>query len=135
MCVYVCMDTTCVSRYVSVSVCVCTGVWLQSVCLFTRVRVCVSLYTCVCKCVCMRPYYRPRYYMSLHPCVCVWIQGGEDSQDALSCRSFPAKEPIIIGLFCGKCLKLQVIFAKEPLKACFYIHEDKGIACLHRHDV
>jgi len=30
------------------------------------------------------------------------IQGGEDPQDALSCRSFSAKEPLIIGLFCGK---------------------------------
>ena len=29
-------------------------------------------------------------------------QGGEDPQDALSCRSFFAKEPLIIGLFCGK---------------------------------
>ena len=40
---------------------------------------------------------------------CVWhdthsiIQGGEDPQDASSCRSFFAKEPRIIGLFCGKC--------------------------------
>jgi len=30
------------------------------------------------------------------------LQGGEDSQDALSCRSFSAKEPLIIGLFSGK---------------------------------
>jgi len=30
------------------------------------------------------------------------MQGGEDSQDALSCRLFFAKEPLIIGLFCGK---------------------------------
>jgi len=28
------------------------------------------------------------------------IQGGEDAQDALSCRSFFAREPLIIGLFC-----------------------------------
>ena len=28
--------------------------------------------------------------------------GGKDPQDALSCRSFFAKEPLIIGLFCGK---------------------------------
>jgi len=116
-------------------VCVCVPVCGYNLCVYSHECVCVSLSIRACVSVCMRPYYRPRYYMSLHPCVCVWIQGGEDSQDALSCRSFPAKEPIIIGLFCGKCLKLQVIFAKEPLKACFYIHEDKGIACLHRHDV
>jgi len=29
------------------------------------------------------------------------IQGGEDAEDALSCRSFFAKEPLIIGHFCG----------------------------------
>ena len=28
--------------------------------------------------------------------------GGEDSWEGLSCRSFSAKEPLIIGLFCGK---------------------------------
>jgi len=30
------------------------------------------------------------------------IQCGEDAYDALSCRSLAAKEPLIIGLFCGK---------------------------------
>jgi len=30
------------------------------------------------------------------------VQGGEDPQDALSCRSFSAKEPLIVGLFCVK---------------------------------
>jgi len=29
------------------------------------------------------------------------IQGGEDPYDALSCMSFSAKEPLILGLFCG----------------------------------
>jgi len=29
-------------------------------------------------------------------------QGGEDPSDALSCRSFSTKEPLIIGLFCRK---------------------------------
>jgi len=33
--------------------------------------------------------------------VCV-TQGGEDPKDALSCRSFLTREPLIIGLFCGK---------------------------------
>jgi len=31
------------------------------------------------------------------------VQGGEDSEDPLSCRSFSTKEPINIGHFCGKC--------------------------------
>jgi len=30
-----------------------------------------------------------------------FTQGGEDPQDALSCRSCIAKEPLIMGLFCG----------------------------------
>ena len=30
------------------------------------------------------------------------LQGGEDALDALRCRSLFAKEPRIIGLFCGK---------------------------------
>jgi len=36
----------------------------------------------------------------MHTCKC--IEGGEDPLDALSCRSFFAKEPLIIWLFCGK---------------------------------
>ena len=34
--------------------------------------------------------------------VCCKVEGGEDPYDALSCRTFFAKEPLIIGLFCGK---------------------------------
>ena len=30
------------------------------------------------------------------------LQGGEDAQDAPSCKSLCAEEPLIIGLFCGK---------------------------------
>ena len=30
------------------------------------------------------------------------VQGGEDSKDPLSCRSFSTKEPLNIGHFCGK---------------------------------
>ena len=29
------------------------------------------------------------------------VQGSEDPSNASSCRSFFAKEPLIIGLFCG----------------------------------
>jgi len=31
------------------------------------------------------------------------VQGSKDAEDALSCRSFFAKEPLIIELFYGKC--------------------------------
>ena len=43
----------------------------------------------------------------------VWetIQGGEDPLDALSCRSFSAKEPLITGLFCGWRLGILWVFA------------------------
>ena len=30
------------------------------------------------------------------------VQGGEDAEDALNCRSLSAKEPLITGLFCGE---------------------------------
>jgi len=60
------------------------------------------------------------------------LQGGGDSQYALSCRLFSTKEPLIIRLFCGKwpikirhprvakthitvCLKLQVVFHKNAI--------------------
>ena len=32
----------------------------------------------------------------------LYVQGGEDPQAALSCKSFFTKEPLIIGLFCGQ---------------------------------
>ena len=35
-------------------------------------------------------------------CTYISVQGGEDPEDASSCRSFSAKTPLIIGLFCGK---------------------------------
>jgi len=30
------------------------------------------------------------------------VQGVEDALDAIRCRSLSAKEPLIVGLFCGK---------------------------------
>ena len=54
----------------------------------------VGIDVCVCICVCAYNY------------ICIsrmlLLQGGEDSQDPLSCRSFSTKEPQNIGLFCGK---------------------------------
>jgi len=62
-------------------------------------------------------YDSPTYYIACkHNYICMgesyhiytWvdisyiIQRSEDPFDASSCRSFPAKEPLIIGLFCGK---------------------------------
>jgi len=44
----------------------------------------------MCVCVCARM------------CICSMIEGGEDSQDPLSCRSFSTKEPLNIGHFCRK---------------------------------
>ena len=31
-----------------------------------------------------------------------WIPVGEDAWDASNCKSLSAKEPLIVGLFCGK---------------------------------
>jgi len=52
----------------------------------------------------------------MHLYVCINVQGGEDSQDALSCRSSFAKEPLIIGLFKAlpqKSLMISDFFAKR----------------------
>jgi len=70
-------------------VCVCLCVWL-SVCVSMRVVVSLLLNT-LCHIIAGGKD-------TLSPI----LQGGQDSQDALSCRSFFAKEPLIIGLFCGK---------------------------------
>jgi len=35
-------------------------------------------------------------------CAKEFLQGGEDPWDALSRRSFSAKEPLFVGLFCKK---------------------------------
>ena len=56
------------------------------VCAYTHVHICI--YVCI------------DVYMYIH--ADYRVQGGEDSKDALSCRSIFAKEPLIIGLFCGK---------------------------------
>jgi len=41
------------------------------------------------------------------------IQGGEDAEDALSCRSFSIDEPSIIGLFCGKEPSITGLFCRK----------------------
>ena len=38
----------------------------------------------------------------IRTCAPYILPGTGDAYDALSCRSFSAKEPLIIGLFCGK---------------------------------
>jgi len=46
---------------------------------------------------CHRSFKKSACFSKVSP-----LQGGEDAQDALCCRSLSAKEPRIIGLFCGK---------------------------------
>jgi len=46
--------------------------------------------------------YIRKYTKSIYSIYETYVQGGEDPYAALSCRSFSAKEPIIVGLFCGK---------------------------------
>ena len=47
---------------------------------------------------------RKSWFKSMYKCtyICIGLQGDEDALDALRCRLFSAKEPLIIGLFCGK---------------------------------
>jgi len=50
------------------------------------------------------------------------VQGGKDPQDALRCGSFFAKEPLIIGLFCGKCpMKIRHLMTlRHPVRVDIY---------------
>ena len=48
------------------------------------------------------------------------LQGGEDSQDPLSCRLFSTKEPLNISHFCGKCKDKG---SYESLPPCTQIHQ------------
>jgi len=91
----------CVCMCVRVCVCVC-------VCVYVRERECVCVKVCfVFACVCERETARvsewererERRTERKRETVCTI---DTDPQDACSCRSFFAKEPLIIGLFCGK---------------------------------
>ena len=46
------------------------------------------------------------WYMIAHNII---IQGGEDPQDTLSCRSISAKEPLIVGLFCKRATNYRAL--------------------------
>jgi len=69
--------------------------------------------TPVCACVCACSWRTHLWVLpiaysislnSIHLCLHnIMIQGGDDPRDALSCGPLSAKEPLIIGLFCGKC--------------------------------
>jgi len=109
----------CTRAYVCVCACVCA---CMRVCVCLCLCLCLCPYLCVCICVCVSahtyPYIHtiknthktPRTHSSTHDHTCAYkfehilciLQGGKDPQDALSCRSFFAKEPLITGLFCGK---------------------------------
>ena len=52
---------------------------------------------CMIMCIIMCIYIHMYTYR-----ICLHIEGGEDTQDAVTCRSFPGNEPRIIGLFCEK---------------------------------
>ena len=63
------------------------------------VAVCCSVLQCVAVCCSYITYI---IYTNLKALFLLCVQGGENSYDALICRSFFAKEPLITGLFCGK---------------------------------
>jgi len=55
-----------------------------------------------------------------------FIQGGEDPWDVLSCRSFFAKEPLIIGLFCGE----WPIEMRHPMTLRYPVMWDTTLSCV-----
>ena len=74
---------------------------------FVRLRVCTSVRVSglcgwVCFWVGVSGEMELMHIVDSRLKVCQRVQGGEDSQDPLSCRSFATKEPLNIGHFWGK---------------------------------
>jgi len=75
-----------------------------------RARACVCVCVCVCVRVCVfmcvlvvsqwQKHHSQVQIVKSH--LVALLQGGENAQNALNCRSLSAKEPLITGLFCGK---------------------------------
>ena len=116
VCVCVCTSYECVNGWVCVCVCVCCE-WMER-CAAEKRAVTSPLSA---QYLCAMQYFlifdRPDSWEKMNRQIWshtseqrqVWShtsehekQGGEDSQDPLSCRSFPTKEPLNIGHFCGK---------------------------------
>ena len=111
LCVYV-SYCACLYHIACVCIILCVYIYLilpgPSFCVYMYHIVCVSIILCVyvSYCVCRHHIHtciqatpavkNPPFY------IVGAIQGGVDSQDALSCRSFSAKESQIIGLFLRK---------------------------------
>jgi len=95
---YVCVRM-CVRVYVYVPMCV--SIYVREIVLIQRflspqidyISYIKYIPIRACACICTHFYT---------VCVCIMLQGGENPHDALSCRSFFAKEPLIIELFRGK---------------------------------
>jgi len=90
VCMYVCVCVHARVYYILIDT------WFMYICMNIYVNVC--MYVCACACVCVRTCARERY----RACLCVCVQDGENAQDTFSCRSHSVKEPLILGLFCGK---------------------------------
>ena len=69
-------------------------------------------------CLFLRYIHTHIYVIRTHIYVCQLgadqLQGGDDAWDALSCRSLSAKEPLIMGPFCGK----RPIKIRHPRRLC-----------------
>jgi len=92
-------------KYICVYVYMCIGVQVY-MCICVHVYMCICAYVHMCICVCV-------YMCKNEWVVCLSMNVGlvhesmsglcdTDGWDALRCRSFLAKEPLIIGLFCRK---------------------------------
>jgi len=115
---FVCVrEHACVCVRVCVSVCVCGGV-CRCLCVWLYVH--VILRACQQVCACAHVY--------LPHCVAA-VQGGEDAWDALNCRSLSAKEPIILGLFCGQ-WRIKIRHSMHIRPCTFPIISEKSVVFL-----
>ena len=104
ICVYMYVYTyTCIYTYTYVYIYIYTYIYIY-IGIHTYVYI-THVYTSMCLFTRVFTFHMP----SVLPPTCMTdecgtprIQGGEDTYDALSCRTLSAKEPLMIGLFCGK---------------------------------
>ena len=102
---YPCVTNTCVAVCCSVLQCHQIKLHIRQ----AMPLVCCSVLQCVAVCCSVLQHVavccsviESSYTYDFMPPLGYMRQGGEDAEDAWNCRSLSAKEPLILGLFCGK---------------------------------
>jgi len=91
-------------------------------CMHAYMHTCIHAYMHMPACMntCIHSYMHTCIHAHTNTEDAYLIQGGEDPSDALSCRSFPAKEPLIVGLSCWK----WPVKIRHSMPLCHPVKED-----------